>query len=132
MSKQREKKQPVNRKKKAAAGNMGEAVDKPTGNEDTKEPSGEEILLEAIRLLPEDVLGQAGDAEEIIQQNERKEQKLRLLKWAAVAAVILLVLCIAWKSGVYPFGETNKQKQYDLEDMEESSQQIPDDIEDDE
>ena len=84
------------------------------------EVAGEEILLEAIRLLPEDVLGQAEDAEKIVQQEEEKKQKLRLLKWAAVAAVILLVLAIAWKSGVYPFGETNRQSI----SVEESSEAV--------
>lgn len=92
------------------------------GPQEGNEPAGEEILLEAIRLLPEDVLGQVGDEEEIVQQGEKKRQKLRLLKWAAVAAVILLVLAIAWKSGVYPFGETNKQKQ--SISVEESSEAV--------
>ena len=88
----------------------------------SNEPAGEEILLEAIRLLPEDVVGQTEDAEAIVQQGEKKKQKLRLLKWAAVAAVILLILAVAWKSGIYPFGETNKQKQ--SISVEESSEAV--------
>ena len=88
----------------------------------SNEPAGEEILLQAIRQLPEDVLGQEEDAEEIVQQGEKKREKLRLLKWVAVAAVILLVLAIAWKSGVYPFGETNKQRQ--SISVEESSEAV--------
>lgn len=120
MSESREKRQSL--KGGGVLGKLQRAASQPAEAKEDDGPAGEEILLEAIRLLPEDVLGQAEDMKKIVEQEEKKGKKLRLLKWVAAAAVILLVLVIAWKSGIYPFGETNKQKQ--SISVEESSEAV--------